>query len=384
MVLLAVEPEENTIAVPREWVDIPAWAADYFVAVEIVHSETESESGLQVLGYATHRQLKHRGSYRESDRSYLLPRAGLIAELTLMFAASQLLGSRKTAVAPLSPLSSRQEETYLHKLSCCREPLRAAVPFQIWGALVVRDRWRQRLYEQRLHRSKETVSLRAWLENLRAGLSPAGKCGWQALEVAREILKASDGQWRYAFRGSSDVSLAVPTTISGLAALLQTCRDKETCLTAVRLLGQIGKGSAEAIASLTRVHQMAGDGDLRRQAALSLGSIDPKNPRAGARRAKIFDWGLYLQRDRLLLVATLAPDPTGKTEVHLRVAPADRLHLPPGLHLSVFDEDGTLFRQEASREADSAVQFGFRGDCGDRFAVELSLGDMKVREQFAL
>ncbi|NEP41050.1 MAG: DUF1822 family protein, partial [Okeania sp. SIO2H7] len=63
--------------VPQEWVDIPKWVANYYLAVQI----NPDDGWLKVCGYATHELLKTEGIYDESDRSYSLDKEDLVENL---------------------------------------------------------------------------------------------------------------------------------------------------------------------------------------------------------------------------------------------------------------------------------------------------------------
>ena len=60
--------DTDEFCVPAEWVDIPQWAADYYLAVQL-----NPDSGwLRLWGYATHKQLKYQCQYDRIMRTYSL------------------------------------------------------------------------------------------------------------------------------------------------------------------------------------------------------------------------------------------------------------------------------------------------------------------------
>ena len=87
LVLLPTDSfDVSEFRVPQEWVDIPSWVADYYVAVQI----NPDDGYFRVVGYTTHRQLKQKGQYDASDRIYRLDENDLIGDLELLWIARQL------------------------------------------------------------------------------------------------------------------------------------------------------------------------------------------------------------------------------------------------------------------------------------------------------
>src|SRR5689334_13754739 len=60
--------DRNEFRVPQEWIDIPSWVGDYYLAVEV---DTD-DHWLNIWGYTTHQMLKSEGRYDPSDRAYCL------------------------------------------------------------------------------------------------------------------------------------------------------------------------------------------------------------------------------------------------------------------------------------------------------------------------
>lgn len=69
--------------IPQAWVDLPAWVADYYLAVQL-----NLEAGwLRVWGYATSRQIREQASYEAISRTYCLAAEDLITNLNVLWAA---------------------------------------------------------------------------------------------------------------------------------------------------------------------------------------------------------------------------------------------------------------------------------------------------------
>ena len=169
--------DTNEYEVQAEWVDIPTWAADYYLAVQV----NSDDCWLRVWGYATHKKLKQAGQYNSISRTYSLGREELIEDLNVMWVARELGRDQRAVVKPLPTLSPAQAERLLEQLSQ-KSPYspRLEVPFAVWGSLLASDEWRQALYDRRcmisaIAPSKEPVNLSRWLQNI-------FEAGWQTIE----------------------------------------------------------------------------------------------------------------------------------------------------------------------------------------------------------
>jgi hypothetical protein len=173
MPTIAIDLRE--LRVPQEWVDIPTWRADYYLAIQV----NPDAGWIQIWGYATHHQLKTKGLYDDSDRTYSLDEADLIQDLNVLWIARQLCPEEplRTDVAALPALLLPQAENLLERLG---NPAivfpRLAVPFQLWAALLEHGGWRQRLYERR-QRNLNSWSVPQWLQAGISGL--AEQLGWE-------------------------------------------------------------------------------------------------------------------------------------------------------------------------------------------------------------
>ncbi|MFN6486107.1 MULTISPECIES: DUF1822 family protein [unclassified Nostoc] len=162
------------LRVPQEWVDIPDWVADYYIALQV----NPNAGWVTIWGYTTHRQLKTKGVYDASDRAYCLDENDLIKDINGLWISRQLCPEEvlRESVAPLPTLPLAQAENLLQRLGNSEVVFgRLAIPFEHWGALLAHGGWRQRLYERRQGLS-EQWSIQEWLQ---AGVSNlAQQLGW--------------------------------------------------------------------------------------------------------------------------------------------------------------------------------------------------------------
>ncbi|MBD2101794.1 DUF1822 family protein [Leptolyngbya sp. FACHB-261] len=169
----------SELRVPQEWVDIPNWAADYYLAVAI-HPD---EGWVNLWGYASHRQLKSQAIYDADDRSYHLAGNDLSRDLKVLWLSHhfRLAEPTQARLTPLPLLLQAQAETLLQQLSHPEQILpRLSLPFELWGALLSHGGWRQRLHERRQGLSDQW-SVNQWLQS---GISAlAQQVGWTQAEL---------------------------------------------------------------------------------------------------------------------------------------------------------------------------------------------------------
>lgn len=170
---LAMDGDE--LRVPQEWVDIPEWVADYYLAIQL----NSDEGWMRVFGYTTHQQLKTVGVYDAGDRTYSLESDHLIQDLNVLWITHQLYPEeiRRAPVTPLPALPQTQAANLLARLGNKDIVFpRLDIPFSLWGALIAHGGWRQRLYELR-QGITQSVSLGRWLQE---GVSNfAQQLGWE-------------------------------------------------------------------------------------------------------------------------------------------------------------------------------------------------------------
>lgn len=183
------------LCVPQEWVDIPSFAGDYYLAVQLNLEADEDDYFLRVCGFTTHRQLKN-GSYNSTERTYVLAAENLTANLTVMLVT---LGLKVKEEIPQLPILAEAEAQKLLQLlgdaSIYSPRLQVDVSFEKWAALLDNDEWRMQLYHRRIGIvvAKSTASvnnLSNWFQNI-------FDAGWQSLD---RVLNPESLNLTFAFR----------------------------------------------------------------------------------------------------------------------------------------------------------------------------------------
>jgi hypothetical protein len=174
--------DQSELEVPQEWVDIPSWAADYYLAIYLM----PDMQSLHIAGFATHKQLKQEAQLDLSQRSYHLGIESLTTDLNLLgiSAASYTSDQTRAAIEPPAPLSNTQAQNLIQRLGSKAELLpRLEVPFALWAALLDQPKHHAALYRQR--QGETSLNLGAWLQGQfdRAWLPIEAALGPQNLAV---------------------------------------------------------------------------------------------------------------------------------------------------------------------------------------------------------
>ncbi len=325
IVLIPCEDIDTEIfSVPAEWVVLPDWTADYYLAVQV----NEDEGWLRVWGYATHRQLIQQGSYDEILRTYFLEREELIEDLNVMWVARQLRADKKMELAPLPTLSQVQAEALLAELgkSSLYSP-RFKVDFQQWAGLIKEDSWRKQLYEKRLESVKPTLT--------------------KTIETKLPTIPAT----------------------------------KET-KNRVKLSQWLQNGVSEGwktIEALTNTEKQF--------PRLALFRVDtPKLSLKEVKAGKRYDLEYQRENHRIALLITVKSEEGEKIAIGVQLYPTgeDR-YLPPNLKLSLLSKTGKkIFQEVKSREKDNYIQLqNFKYDgYGKCFKIQISIDDICIIEDF--
>jgi hypothetical protein len=140
--------DQSELEVPQEWVDIPSWAADYYLAIYLM----PDMQSLHIAGFATHQQLKRSAQLDVSQRSYHLGIEALTTDLNLLGISATSYTSTQTrgALEHPAPLSETQAQNLIQRLGSKAELLpRLEVPFAVWAALLDQPKHHAALYRQR-------------------------------------------------------------------------------------------------------------------------------------------------------------------------------------------------------------------------------------------
>lgn len=385
------EAELEEFCVPQEWVDIPNWSADYYLPVQVNLDGDDGECWIELCGFATHRQLKNEVRYNAGDRTYSLAIEELTASLTVMPITFGL--NLQQEISPLPSLSDLKATELLHTLGnlSVYSP-RLIVPFAEWASFLAQDECRQQLCDRRLGIIQEPAVAVATSAVVQSQISLIQRAkaylqaGWEMADEVKEKFRIFEPNFTSALAGSEGYRYGGSSGTKGIPSLIELLNDrnKNNQLHAADLLGCAERGNQEAISALTQLLQTTQDDDLQRQAAVSLGKLDPNNSAAAVRIGKIVKLKMQLDTDLVLLEITLLPEGADKTNVFLRVLPVRSKTLPPNLQLIILDEEGEVFWEEQAHKFTNILKYEFRADLNDSFQVKIADGEVSATEDFII
>ncbi|EHC13866.1 DUF1822 family protein [Fischerella thermalis] len=167
--------------IPQEWVDIPNWVANYYLAVQI----NLEENWIGIWGYTTYQQIREKAKYDLMDRTYLLDEEDLIADINVMWVAREVCSVQKPELKMLPELSSVQIEKLLKQLDHWTPDLPENVSEQEWMALLALDQGRQDLYQKRLakHKGNLVAYSQPLVNNLSKWFQNVFEAGWHSFDT---------------------------------------------------------------------------------------------------------------------------------------------------------------------------------------------------------
>jgi hypothetical protein len=361
-------------AVPKEWVDVPNLAADYYLPIRV----DLEEQYLHFWGFISRRSLRDKADYDPIYHFYYIERDWVIPNLEILGIASNLCSDEKGEVAALPKLSETDAEDLMEKLSkpSLYSP-RLKATFENWGALLNESHWLQKLYERRV----QSVPFSPKLSILNRWLDGVVEAGWQTFEElfnTKTLAPACRGKQ---VRG---IELETPEKVKLAVRQLYNSQSE------VAFPSDIEERDA-----LVYLLQNTSDESIRWKAAEYLWTIAPNHPGSPIRR--VMDLGVQLVGHPIALMVAVLRKLNGKVAVLLRAYPicdfqgkrfTSRTQLPPGLRLIGLDENGApisgLEAVARSKPQDDYISLYFSADVGDRFSVRLILEDASITEQFVV
>ncbi len=220
--------------------------------------------------------------------------------------------------------------------------------------------------QEKLAASPQYVYLEKWLNNI-------FETSWQTVE---EFF--STQTYNMAFRNRGIISEQInPNDTNSLKQFIGTLYANQRNTNSA----QTYSADLEPISALSQLIESATDEETRWKAIELLWKIKPDHPSAATRR--VADLGMRLAGHPVALMVATLPKVDGKRGILLRVYPmSDQAYLPQNLKLIGFDETGKTLLEVSARGQDNYIQFRFNADPGDKFSVQVSLGEASVTEYF--
>ncbi|NES03900.1 MAG: DUF1822 family protein [Okeania sp. SIO2F4] len=190
------EIDTETFAVPQEWVDLPSWVGDYYLAALV----EQEKYRIRIWGYTSYQNLKDEANYDEFDRIYYLGQEFMTEDLNVMWVAREICPLPKPEVEAVENLSGDEATALVRELG--RSPgyyPRLQVEFEKWGALLENQNLLRMLYEERLGSDRQTstsTNLLQWLDGI-------FESAWQTVE---SILNFEQLESASSYRSNENIS----------------------------------------------------------------------------------------------------------------------------------------------------------------------------------
>ncbi len=359
--------------VPQEWVDLPNWAANYYVPVRV---DLEQQY-LHLWGFISHADLKDRAELDSVFNNYHISGVDTVSDLNLLrdcFTMQHLATGLE--VSSVKQCSSSHIAKFIQQLQAHDSPFspRLDLSFAEWGAILNEP--------QRLDRYlNPEVNLSVWLKSANLAICN----GWESishwlnppqaipamgrlsklptLDRIKEVRLSSAQEIQSAIAKlyHEQTDLPIPQQITGiedLVPLLQHCTTEKTWWKAAEYLWTIQPDFSPSISRIKQLETQFGDDSI----ALTLAMIPTLD-------------------NHLAILVRLYSAKQGN-------------HLPPGLQLTIQNDLGVNLLTTpggdpyiaTAREdiKDSYIQLYFIADLDDKFNACISLDKVRATKSFKL
>ncbi|MEH2179033.1 DUF1822 family protein [Nostoc sp.] len=115
-------------------------------------------------------------------------------------------------------------------------------------------------------------------------------------------------------------------------------------------------------------------------------AVSIRNTNEVIKRGKQIDLGMQLGSQNVVLLVNITAESEEKLHVLIQLHPTGKQKfLLPNLKLTLLSKAGKILCEVISRSQDSYIQLNpFKGECGKIFSVEVSLENIRLRENFEL
>ena len=317
--------DDSELEVAQEWVDIPSWSGDFYLAVQV---KPDCE-WVRFWGYTTHQELKALAQYDSIDRTYCVDEINLTKDLNAFWMAYQFCKGEemKTDLSPLPALSATQAKSMQERLgnSSVTFP-RLELPFSSWGALLENEKWRQELYQQRQQDNQiESSQTKEKIINLSAWLQGIYEDSWQAIET---LLNLNNNTLAFNFRSSTS---SITTNIKRAKVIDFSSSIKSQGIESQKVESQ------------------------------------------------------EVESQKFIVLVALTPGANQHTGIRVQLHPIDEKYLPNNIKLILLSESGEIIQEVQAKVEDNYIQLKlFEGEVGEFFNIKVVLNTYEVMESFVI
>jgi hypothetical protein len=111
-----------------------------------------------------------------------------------------------------------------------------------------------------------------------------------------------------------------------------------------------------------------------------------RNAQLGVKRGKLIDLGMQLGSQTVAMLVAITEEPQEKLAISIQLHPTGgERYLPPSLKLTLLSKAGKTLQEVTSRVQDNYIRLKpFKGEPGKCFSIEVSIGNVNLREDFEL
>jgi hypothetical protein len=115
-------------------------------------------------------------------------------------------------------------------------------------------------------------------------------------------------------------------------------------------------------------------------------ALNTRNAQLGVNRGKLIDLGMQLGSQTVALLVTITEELQEKLAISIQLHPTGgERYLPPSLKLTLLSKGGKTLQEVTSRVQDNYIQLKpFKGEPGKHFSIEVSIGNVSLKEDFEL
>jgi hypothetical protein len=115
-------------------------------------------------------------------------------------------------------------------------------------------------------------------------------------------------------------------------------------------------------------------------------ALNTRNVSETMRKGKLINLGMQLENQTIALLITVTPEASEKIGILVQLYPTRKeKYLPDNLQLTLLNKAEKTLQSTRSRTRDNYIQLkSFKGKPGTYFGIEVSMGDVSVREDFEL
>jgi hypothetical protein len=395
-------PSQNTditsCEIPQEWVDLPNWAGDYYVPIQV---DIEAKY-LHLWGMATHQQLKQSAKLDSLFRYYHVGIDRLVSNMDLLWTSCELAPlPRSENIPALAAVNQTRAQELINRL-LSKSPTgfpRLSLPFSEWGAILNSPQYFNQYLEskdsQKAFATEPTpvpVGRTTIVTMLNELLKKEVNSLYQEWESVEAFINPPLPKMAFRSANNSVSRLLREKSYRGIP-LTTTDEIKEAATRLYRSQKEVSEpNSITGVEDLVKLMERSTDETVRWKATEYLWTIDPNHPKLPIRRIR--DLGIQFAIGSIALMISQLPLDGDRRAILLRVYPVSaEVYLPSGVRLSMLDGNGDEILLGAgkpfeaisrSEPQDNYIQLYFVADKCDRFDVCVNLGEQQFTEQFVV